>query len=93
MAWRRAVSAAGRTTVTDPDQQSTKYDHDADGQVTRLTDALERSRSKKYDANRNAEEAADAMGVSGASGNVTKYGWDFRLLPGRRDWVSWDRGG
>ncbi|MGW6287304.1 RHS repeat-associated core domain-containing protein [Streptomyces sp. NPDC055107] len=71
-------SAAGRTTVTDPEQQSTKYEHDADGQVTKVTDALERSRSKKYDANRNVEEAADAMGVGGASGNVTKYGWDSR---------------
>ncbi|MGW3331091.1 RHS repeat-associated core domain-containing protein [Streptomyces rubiginosohelvolus] len=74
-------SAAGRTTVTDPESHSTKYDHDGDGQVTKVTDALERSRSKKYDANRNVEEAADAMGVGGASGNVTKYGWDSRNNP------------
>ncbi|MEU6956168.1 RHS repeat-associated core domain-containing protein [Streptomyces sp. NPDC045714] len=74
-------SAAGRTTVTDPEQQSTKYDHDADGQVTKVTDALERSRSKKYDANRNVEEAADAMGAGGVGGNVTKYGWDSRNNP------------
>ncbi|MFE3676058.1 RHS repeat-associated core domain-containing protein [Streptomyces griseus] len=74
-------SAAGRTTVIDPEQQSTKYDHDADGQVTKVTDALERSRSKKYDANRNVEEAADAMGAGGVGANVTTYGWDSRNNP------------
>lgn len=74
-------SAAGRTTVTDPETHATKYDHDADGQVTKVTDALEQSRSKKYDANHNVEEAADAMGVGGASANVTKYGWDARNNP------------
>ncbi|MEW1611443.1 MULTISPECIES: RHS repeat-associated core domain-containing protein [unclassified Streptomyces] len=74
-------SAAGRTTVTDPEKNSTKYDHDADGQVTKVTDAQEQSRSKKYDANRNVQEATDAMGVGGASGNVTKYGRDARNNP------------
>ncbi|MFH9697427.1 RHS repeat-associated core domain-containing protein [Streptomyces globisporus] len=74
-------SAAGRTKVTDPENHATTYEHDADGQVEKVTDALERSRSKKYDANRNVEEAADAMGVGGASGNVTKYGWDSRNNP------------
>ncbi|WP_103508651.1 RHS repeat-associated core domain-containing protein [Streptomyces sp. SM13] len=81
--WTYAHSAdshddAGTTTVTDPEQQSTKYEHDADGRTTKVTDALERSRSRKYDANHNVEEAADAMGVGGASGNVTTYGWDSR---------------
>ncbi|MER6189531.1 RHS repeat-associated core domain-containing protein [Streptomyces cyaneofuscatus] len=81
--WRYAYSAttpsaAGKTTVTNPENHATKYEHDADGQVTKVTDALEQSRSKKYDANRNVEEATDAMGVGGASGNVTKYGWDSR---------------
>ncbi|MFJ5869518.1 RHS repeat-associated core domain-containing protein [Streptomyces parvus] len=74
-------SAAGRTTVTDPENHATTYEHDADGQVEKVTDALERSRSKKYDANRNVKEAADAMGVGGASGNVTTYGWDSRNNP------------
>ncbi|MGW9306246.1 RHS repeat-associated core domain-containing protein [Streptomyces cyaneofuscatus] len=71
-------SAAGKTTVTNPETHATEYEHDADGQVTKVTDALQQSRSKKYDANRNVEEAADAMGVGGASGNVTTYGWDSR---------------
>ncbi|MFJ3969188.1 RHS repeat-associated core domain-containing protein [Streptomyces parvus] len=74
-------SAAGRTTVTDPENHATTYEHDADGQVEKVTDALDRSRSKKYDANRNVEEAEDAMGVGGASGNVTTYGWDARNNP------------
>ncbi|MEU9673335.1 RHS repeat-associated core domain-containing protein [Streptomyces parvus] len=74
-------SAAGRTTVTDPENHATTYEHDADGQVEKVTDALDRSRSKKYDANRNVEEAEDAMGVGGASGNVTTYGWDSRNNP------------
>lgn len=74
-------SAAGRTTVTDPENHATKYEHDADGQVTKVTDALERSRSKKYDANRNVEEAADAMGAGGVGANVTTYGWDSRNNP------------
>ncbi|MEW2066316.1 RHS repeat-associated core domain-containing protein [Streptomyces sp. NPDC007346] len=74
-------SAAGTTTVTDPEQQATKYEHDADGQVQKVTDALDRPRSRKYDANRNVEEAADAMGVGGVGGNVTTYGWDARNNP------------
>ncbi|MFI1532379.1 RHS repeat-associated core domain-containing protein [Streptomyces griseus] len=84
--WTYAYSAtsplaAGRTTVTDPEQQSTKYDHDGDGQVTKVTDALEQSRSRTFDANRNIDTATDAMGVGGATGNVTKYGWDSRNNP------------
>ncbi|MFJ9621959.1 RHS repeat-associated core domain-containing protein [Streptomyces sp. NPDC101181] len=74
-------SAAGTTTVTDPENHATTYEHDADGQVEKVTDALAQSRSKKYDGNRNVEEAADAMGVGGASGNVTTYGWDSRNNP------------
>ncbi|MFG2923223.1 RHS repeat-associated core domain-containing protein [Streptomyces sp. NPDC048305] len=84
--WTYDYSAAspsdvGTTTVTDPETHSTKYEHDADGQVEKVTDALTHSRSKKYDANRNVSEAADAMGVGGASGNVTLYGWDSRNNP------------
>ncbi|UQA37836.1 RHS repeat protein [Streptomyces sp. HNA39] len=71
----------GTTTVTDPEQQSTTYEHDADGRVTKVTDALERSRSRKYDANNNVQEATDAMGTGGVGGNVTTYGWDARNNP------------
>ncbi|MEW5660129.1 DUF6531 domain-containing protein, partial [Streptomyces cinereoruber] len=41
-------SDAGTTTVTDPEQHATKYEHDADGKVTKVTDALGRSRSKTF---------------------------------------------
>ncbi|WP_127469440.1 RHS repeat-associated core domain-containing protein [Streptomyces sp. B27] len=71
----------GTTTVTDPEQQSTTYEHDADGRVTKVIDALERSRSRKYDANNNVQEATDAMGTGGVGGNVTTYGWDARNNP------------
>ncbi|MGR8008505.1 RHS repeat-associated core domain-containing protein [Streptomyces hypolithicus] len=74
-------SAAGTTTVTDPEQQATKYEHDGDGQVKEITDALDHSRSKTFDANRNVETAADAMGTGGVGGNVTTYGWDGRSNP------------
>ncbi|MFF8556455.1 RHS repeat-associated core domain-containing protein [Streptomyces sp. NPDC015501] len=84
--WTYAYSAAsyddaGTTTVTDPENNATKYEHDADGQVEKVTDALAQTRSKKYDANRNVEQATDAMGTGGAGGNVTTYGWDSRNNP------------
>ncbi|MEV6553612.1 hypothetical protein AB0M57_33665, partial [Streptomyces sp. NPDC051597] len=31
-------------TVTDPERHATKYEHDGDGAVTKVTDALNRSR-------------------------------------------------
>ncbi|MEK9523414.1 DUF6531 domain-containing protein [Streptomyces venezuelae] len=71
-------SDAGTTTVTDPEQNATKYEHDTEGKVSKVTDALGRSRSKTFDANNNVQTATDAMGVGGASGNVTTYGWDTR---------------
>jgi RHS repeat-associated protein len=74
-------SKAGTTTVTDPEQHATKYEHDADGQVTKVTDANLRSRSKTFDANRNIATATDAMGVDGVGANVTTYGWDARNNP------------
>ncbi|MFF7270468.1 RHS repeat-associated core domain-containing protein [Streptomyces cyaneofuscatus] len=74
-------SAAGTTTVTNPETHATKYEHDADGQVTKVTDALNQSRSRKYDANHNVQEATDAMGVGGVGANVTAYGWDARNNP------------
>ncbi|WP_235967889.1 RHS repeat-associated core domain-containing protein [Streptomyces mesophilus] len=71
-------SAAGMTTVTDPEQHATKYEHDAEGKVSKTTDPLEHVRSKTYDANNNVATATDAMGVGGTGGNVTTYGWDGR---------------
>lgn len=76
-----SAAAAGTTTVTDPDQHDTKYEHDADGQVKKVTDALNHSRSKTFDANRNIDTASDAMGTGGVGGNVTTYGWDSRNNP------------
>ncbi|MFF4611489.1 RHS repeat-associated core domain-containing protein [Streptomyces albidoflavus] len=71
--------SAGTTTVTDPEQHTTKYEHDADGKVTKTTDHLKRDRSKTFDANNNVATATDAMGTgSGGAGNVTTYGWDSR---------------
>ncbi|MFE1692297.1 RHS repeat-associated core domain-containing protein [Streptomyces sp. C-3] len=71
--------SAGTTTVTDPEQHATKYEHDADGKVSKTTDALLHTRSKTYDANNNVATATDAMGTgSGGAGNVTIYGWDSR---------------
>ncbi|MFG3369558.1 RHS repeat-associated core domain-containing protein [Streptomyces sp. NPDC048156] len=74
-------SAAGTTTVTDPELHATKYQHDGDGQVTKVTDALGHERSKTFDTNRNVETASDAMGVGGSGANVMKYGWDSRNNP------------
>ncbi|MGW1976852.1 RHS repeat-associated core domain-containing protein [Streptomyces sp. NPDC001889] len=73
--------AAGTTTVTDPEQHATQYEHNADGEVTKVTDALGRNRATTFDANRNVATATDAMGVGGAAGNVTAYGWDGRNNP------------
>ncbi|ROQ59131.1 RHS repeat-associated protein [Streptomyces sp. 840.1] len=74
-------SAAGTTTVTDPEQHTTKYEHDGDGQVKKVTDALNHSRSKTFDANHNVDTSSDAMGVGGTGANVTTYGWDSRNNP------------
>ncbi len=67
--------------MTDPEQHATKYEHDADGQVSKVTDALGHSRSRTFDANRNIDSATDAMGVGSTPGNVTTYGWDARNNP------------
>ncbi|MGW0117905.1 RHS repeat-associated core domain-containing protein [Streptomyces sp. NPDC003327] len=69
---------AGTTTVTDPEQHTTKYEHDGEGQVGKVIDHLQRTRSRTYDANSNVQTATDAMGVGGTGGNVTTYGWDTR---------------
>ncbi|MFH8791941.1 RHS repeat-associated core domain-containing protein [Streptomyces sp. NPDC017941] len=74
-------ASAGTTTVTDPEQHVTKYEHNGDGGVTKVTDAFGHSRSRTFDANHNVDTATDAMGVGGSGGNVTAYGWDARNNP------------
>ncbi|AZM56163.1 Wall-associated protein [Streptomyces sp. WAC 01529] len=71
-------TAAGTTTVTDPEKHATKYKHDGDGQVTDVTDALTRNRSTKFDANHNIDTATDAMGTGTIGGNVTDYSFNTR---------------
>jgi RHS repeat-associated protein len=71
-------TAAGTTTATDPELHATKYQHDADGQVTEVTDAKNRKRSTKFDANHNIDTATDAMGSGTTPGNVTDYGFSAR---------------
>ncbi|MGW0917186.1 RHS repeat-associated core domain-containing protein [Streptomyces sp. NPDC002784] len=82
--WRYAYTAAtpadaGTTTVTDPDGDATQYLHNADGEVTKVTDALGHSRHSRY-TNRLLQTAVDAMGTGadGTGGNTTTYGWDAR---------------
>ncbi|WP_344077921.1 RHS repeat-associated core domain-containing protein [Streptomyces crystallinus] len=74
-------TAAGTTTVTDPERHTTKYEHDGDGAVTKVTDALNHSRSRTYDARHNLATATDAMGTGGTGANITTYGWDSRNNP------------
>jgi RHS repeat-associated protein len=71
-------TAAGTTTAKDPELHATKYVHDGDGQVTEVTDALQRKRSTKFDANHNIDSTTDAMGSGTTPGNVTDYGFSAR---------------
>ncbi|WP_428986000.1 RHS repeat-associated core domain-containing protein [Streptomyces pyxinicus] len=73
-----SASAAGKTTATDPELHATQYEHDGDGQVTDVTDALTHKRSTKFDANHNIDTATDAMGVGTTPGNVVDYGFNSR---------------
>ncbi|MFI2720720.1 RHS repeat-associated core domain-containing protein [Streptomyces collinus] len=72
-------SEAGTTTVTDPEGDETQYAHNADGEVTKVTDPLKHSRHAKY-TNHLLQTAIDAMGTGadGTGGNTTTYGWDGR---------------
>ncbi|MGQ4469546.1 RHS repeat-associated core domain-containing protein [Streptomyces violaceoruber] len=72
-------SDAGTTTVTDPDGDETIYTHNADGEVTKVTDPLGHSRHSTY-KNHLTQTAIDAMGTGtdGTGGNTTTYGWDAR---------------
>ncbi|WP_436998297.1 RHS repeat-associated core domain-containing protein [Streptomyces sp. enrichment culture] len=85
--WRYDYTAAspqdaGTTTVTDPDGDATKYVHNADGEVTKVTDPLGHSRHATY-KNHLTQTAIDAMGTGsdGTGGNTTTYGWDDRNNP------------
>ncbi|MDQ0407083.1 RHS repeat-associated core domain-containing protein [Streptomyces sp. NPDC000349] len=72
-------SHAGTTTVTDPDGDATQYVHNADGEVTKVTDPLGHTRHATY-KNHLTQTAIDAMGTGadGTGGNTTTYGWDGR---------------
>ncbi|GGX80446.1 hypothetical protein GCM10010358_38520 [Streptomyces minutiscleroticus] len=72
---RPCAHATGRD--ADPDGAGDGEDR-GDGQVTEVTDALERTRSTKYDANHNIDTATDAMGSGTTPGNVTDYGFNTR---------------
>ncbi|MFD5949775.1 RHS repeat-associated core domain-containing protein [Streptomyces collinus] len=85
--WRYDYTAttpadAGTTTVTDPDGDETVYTHNADGEVTKVTDPLGHSRHATY-KNHLTQTAIDAMGTGtdGTGGNTTTYGWDARNNP------------
>ncbi|WVU05534.1 RHS repeat-associated core domain-containing protein [Streptomyces prasinus] len=71
-------TAAGTTTAKDPELHATQYAHDGDGRVTDVTDALQRKRSTKFDANNNIDSTTDAMGSGTTPGNVTDYGFNTR---------------
>lgn len=73
-----SATAAGTTTAKDPELHAIAYKHDGDGQVTDVTDALQRKRSTKFDANHNIDTATDAMGSGTTPGNVTDYGFNSR---------------
>lgn len=77
--WTYAYSAttrapAGTTTVTDPNAHKTVYTVDGSGQVTKVVDALNHTRSSSYDANHNQKTAVNAPGSG--SENTTTFGWD-----------------
>ncbi|MCK8680669.1 DUF6531 domain-containing protein [Streptomyces lichenis] len=73
---------AGTTTVTDPLGHATRYEHNADGEVTKAIDPLNHVRAATY-LNRLLQTATDAMGTGngGPGANVTTYGWDARNNP------------
>ncbi|MEU7151182.1 RHS repeat-associated core domain-containing protein [Streptomyces sp. NPDC045456] len=75
-----SATAAGTTTVTDPRGYETVYTHNADGEVTKVTDPYDKSRSTTY-KNHLTQTATDAMGSGTTPGNVTTYGWDTRNNP------------
>ncbi|MFG3102682.1 RHS repeat-associated core domain-containing protein [Streptomyces sp. NPDC048182] len=75
-----SATAAGTTTVTDPEGDATKYEHNAGAEVTKVTDPLGHSRTTTYQAHQ-ATTAVDAMGSGSTPGNTTTYGWDARNNP------------
>ncbi|MFJ3767239.1 RHS repeat-associated core domain-containing protein [Streptomyces sp. NPDC090082] len=73
---------AGDTTAIDPDGDRTVHTHNADGEITKVTDPLGHNRSTTYQ-NHLTQTATDAMGTGtgGTGGNVITYGWDPRNNP------------
>ncbi|MFF9428903.1 RHS repeat-associated core domain-containing protein [Streptomyces sp. NPDC014746] len=73
---------AGTTTAVDPDGDITVHTHNADGEITKVTDPLGHNRATTYQ-NHLTQTATDAMGAGtgGTGGNVTTYGWDARNNP------------
>ncbi|WP_333771697.1 RHS repeat domain-containing protein [Streptomyces sp. IBSBF 2435] len=80
-AYSAGLGAAGTVTATDPNTHATVYTVDTTGQVTKVTDALQHSKSTTYDANHNVKTAVDAMGSGGSGANTTVYGFDSRNNP------------
>ncbi|WP_405987929.1 RHS repeat-associated core domain-containing protein [Streptomyces sp. NBC_00986] len=77
--WTFAYSAskratAGTTTVTDPNNHKTVYTADGDGQITKVLDPLNHTRSSSYDASHNQLTAVNALGTG--AGSTSSYGWD-----------------
>ncbi|MEV5161557.1 hypothetical protein [Streptomyces sp. NPDC053728] len=75
-----SATAAGTTTVTDPEGDATTYVHNGDGEGTKVTDPLGHARSTTYQAHM-ATTAVDAMGAGSDPGNTTIYGWNSRNNP------------
>jgi YD repeat-containing protein len=74
-------AAEGTTTLADPDEDSTVYHHNDEGEVTKVTDPLGHERSASFDGQHNQTTAVDAMGTGTESGKTTTYGWDDRNNP------------
>lgn len=62
---------SGQTIVTDPNGNPATYTIDSDGLVTATKDALNRSRSQQWTANRDIQKTTDAIGT-----NDTTYTYD-----------------
>lgn len=75
--YRSFTYNAGNTEVRNPNSQTTRYTFEPHGpKVSSTTDALGRQRSATYTPNDDVATTVDAMGVGGAAGNTTSYGYD-----------------
>jgi RHS repeat-associated protein len=64
------VDPRGNEPGADPADYTTKYEYDADGRLTRTTDALGNSTSTEYDT------IGQVVGETDTNGNVTQYRYD-----------------